>query len=65
MYTKLLNIFYSKMRPYTVAIDDILFKRPVKVGSLLYLSSQVSIYIYSDILVVEVVNKYLKITAQL
>jgi len=32
---------YSKSRPYLLAVDDILFTRPVEIGSLLYLSSQV------------------------
>ncbi|CAJ0926042.1 unnamed protein product [Ranitomeya imitator] len=28
-------------RPYVVAVDDIMFQRPVEIGSLLFLSSQV------------------------
>jgi acyl-coenzyme A thioesterase 9 len=33
---------YSKKRPYALAVDDISFRKPVEVGSLLYLSSQVT-----------------------
>lgn len=32
---------YGGSRPYTVAVDDIMFRKPVEIGSLLYLSSQV------------------------
>lgn len=32
---------FSKSRPRLIAVDDIVFKRPVEIGSLLYLSSQV------------------------
>ncbi|XP_066973612.1 acyl-coenzyme A thioesterase 9, mitochondrial-like isoform X1 [Macrobrachium rosenbergii] len=32
---------YSKQRPRILHIDDIMFRRPVEIGSLLYLSSQV------------------------
>ncbi|XP_062907266.1 acyl-coenzyme A thioesterase 9, mitochondrial-like isoform X2 [Mobula hypostoma] len=32
---------YGGSRPYPVAVDDILFQKPVEIGSLLYLSSQV------------------------
>ncbi|XP_063886580.1 acyl-coenzyme A thioesterase 9, mitochondrial-like isoform X2 [Scylla paramamosain] len=32
---------YSKQRPRCLHIDDILFRRPVEIGSLLYLNSQV------------------------
>ncbi|XP_075445487.1 acyl-coenzyme A thioesterase 9, mitochondrial isoform X1 [Ascaphus truei] len=32
---------YSGSRPYVVAVDDIMFQRPVEIGSLLFLSSQV------------------------
>uniref|UniRef100_UPI00398E911F acyl-coenzyme A thioesterase 9, mitochondrial-like isoform X2 n=1 Tax=Pristiophorus japonicus TaxID=55135 RepID=UPI00398E911F len=32
---------YGSSRPYAIAVDDILFQKPVEVGSLLYLSSQV------------------------
>ncbi len=33
---------YAKARPSVVCMDDINFRKPVEVGSLLYLSSQVS-----------------------
>ncbi|XP_067896324.1 acyl-CoA thioesterase 9, tandem duplicate 1 isoform X2 [Heterodontus francisci] len=32
---------YGGSRPYAIAVDDILFQKPVEIGSLLYLSSQV------------------------
>ncbi|XP_051869450.1 acyl-coenzyme A thioesterase 9, mitochondrial-like isoform X2 [Pristis pectinata] len=32
---------FGGSRPYPVAVDDILFQKPVEIGSLLYLSSQV------------------------
>ncbi|KAM4047497.1 LOW QUALITY PROTEIN: acyl-coenzyme A thioesterase 9, mitochondrial [Anomaloglossus baeobatrachus] len=32
---------YGGSRPYVVAVDDIMFQRPVEIGSLLFLSSQV------------------------
>ncbi|XP_077336819.1 acyl-coenzyme A thioesterase 9, mitochondrial isoform X1 [Lithobates pipiens] len=32
---------YGGSRPYVVAVDDIMFQRPVELGSLLFLSSQV------------------------
>lgn len=32
---------FSKTRPRLVAVDDIIFRRPVEIGSLLFLSSQV------------------------
>ncbi|XP_073421912.1 acyl-coenzyme A thioesterase 9, mitochondrial isoform X1 [Dendrobates tinctorius] len=32
---------YGGSRPYIVAVDDIMFQRPVEIGSLLFLSSQV------------------------
>ncbi|XP_064413304.1 acyl-CoA thioesterase 9, tandem duplicate 1 isoform X1 [Latimeria chalumnae] len=32
---------YGGSRPYLVAVDDIMFRKPVEVGSLLYLSSQI------------------------
>ncbi|XP_068126156.1 acyl-coenzyme A thioesterase 9, mitochondrial isoform X2 [Hyperolius riggenbachi] len=32
---------YGGSRPYLVAVDDIMFQRPVEIGSLLFLSSQV------------------------
>ncbi|KAM4795685.1 acyl-coenzyme A thioesterase 9, mitochondrial [Rhinophrynus dorsalis] len=32
---------YGGSRPYVVAVDDIIFQRPVEIGSLLFLSSQV------------------------
>ncbi|XP_043928226.1 acyl-coenzyme A thioesterase 9, mitochondrial [Protopterus annectens] len=32
---------YGGSRPYVVAVDDIMFRKPVEIGSLLYLSSQV------------------------
>ncbi|XP_078415719.1 acyl-coenzyme A thioesterase 9, mitochondrial-like isoform X1 [Cetorhinus maximus] len=32
---------YGGSRPYPIAVDDILFQKPVEIGSLLYLSSQV------------------------
>lgn len=34
----------SGSRPYVVAVDDIMFQRPVELGSLLFLSSQVGFY---------------------
>ncbi len=34
---------YSRKRPVIVRMDDILFQKPVSVGSLLYFSSQVSV----------------------
>lgn len=36
---------YSKARPFIVHVDDIWFRKPVEIGSLLYLSSQV---VYTD-----------------
>lgn len=33
--------FYCKSRPYIRIVDDIIFRKPVEVGSLLFLSSQV------------------------
>lgn len=37
------NIFtYSKERPRILHIDDIMFRRPVEIGSLLYLNSQIA-----------------------
>ncbi|XP_075052683.1 acyl-coenzyme A thioesterase 9, mitochondrial isoform X2 [Mixophyes fleayi] len=32
---------YGGSRPYVVAVDDIMFQRPVEIGSLLFLSSQI------------------------
>lgn len=32
---------YSSSRPFVVAVDDIMFQRPVEIGSLLFLASQV------------------------
>ncbi|XP_048449338.1 acyl-coenzyme A thioesterase 9, mitochondrial-like [Rhincodon typus] len=32
---------YGNSRPHAIAVDDILFQKPVEIGSLLYLSSQV------------------------
>ena len=32
---------YGKCRPYIVHVDDILFRKPVEVGSMLYFNSQV------------------------
>ncbi len=39
---------HVKARPSVVCMDDIYFRKPVEVGSLLYLSSQVSIILYSN-----------------
>ncbi|XP_002738606.1 acyl-coenzyme A thioesterase 9, mitochondrial-like [Saccoglossus kowalevskii] len=33
---------YCKSRTYLIAVDDIVFRKPVKIGSLLYLASQVA-----------------------
>ncbi|XP_067849536.1 acyl-coenzyme A thioesterase 9, mitochondrial-like [Heptranchias perlo] len=32
---------YGGSRPYVIAVDDIIFQKPVEIGSLLYLSSQI------------------------
>ena len=34
--------YFSKTRPHIEVVDDIAFRKPVEVGSLLFLSSQVS-----------------------
>ena len=36
--------YFSKTRPHIEVVDDIAFRKPVEVGSLLFLSSQVSWY---------------------
>ena len=33
--------YFSKSRPYCLHMDDIMFKAPVEVGSLLYFNSQI------------------------
>jgi acyl-coenzyme A thioesterase 9 len=35
------GMLYLKGRPYTIALDDIVFRKPVPIGSILELSSQV------------------------
>ncbi|XP_065560986.1 acyl-coenzyme A thioesterase 9, mitochondrial-like isoform X2 [Artemia franciscana] len=44
---------FSKCMPRMLHIDDILFRKPVEVGSLLYLASQVA-YVYGNRMVVRV-----------
>ncbi|ELT98028.1 hypothetical protein CAPTEDRAFT_123067 [Capitella teleta] len=44
---------YCKGRPSIVAVDDIIFKKPVEIGSLLYLSSQI-VYTNGDHMLVKV-----------
>uniref|UniRef100_A0A4W3IWP4 Acyl-CoA thioesterase 9 n=1 Tax=Callorhinchus milii TaxID=7868 RepID=A0A4W3IWP4_CALMI len=54
---------YGNSRPHVVAVDDIIFQKPVEIGSLLYLSSQVCYTQQNHIQVrvhSEVVNPYTK-----
>jgi acyl-coenzyme A thioesterase 9 len=40
----LVATLYLGGRPYTIALDDVAFKKPVPIGSILVLSSQVLLY---------------------
>ena len=47
--TKIFPSAFSKMRPVCIGVDDILFRKPVHIGSLLYLSSQVVFFLQEKI----------------
>ncbi|KAG9485735.1 hypothetical protein GDO78_008690 [Eleutherodactylus coqui] len=45
LFDRNLNGFFpGGSRPYVIAVDDIMFQRPVEIGSLLFLSSQVGLF---------------------